>query len=122
MPQAERTVRLVVVGSRSGGTREAALPLTIGRSAEADWQIPSLEVSRMHCRLDWGDDGFVRVRDLESKNGTFVGDQLVHPDRPLWIPPGELLTVGPITIRVEYEIKAMGSSSEGAPLSEDPSS
>ena len=115
MPRAKPTVRLSVVGNRHGESREVTLPLTIGRGGEADWQISTLAVSRKHCQLSWDEDGFVRARDLDSKNGTFVGDQPVRPDRPLRIPPGELLTVGPVTFRVDYAIQEPEDASNGGP-------
>jgi pSer/pThr/pTyr-binding forkhead associated (FHA) protein len=47
----------------------------IGRSGECDLQLPSTrefgEVSRRHCELDI-DLPAVRVRDLDSRNGTLV--------------------------------------------------
>lgn len=93
-------VRFVVVGKTNDPTvSEVELPFTIGRSEEADWRIPHSLVSRCHCQV-YAHGGHVYVRDLDSLNGTFVGSERVRVQR---IDPGELLTVGPITLRVEYE-------------------
>ncbi len=44
---------------------------TIGRSADCDLQVPAGEVSRHHCLLEV-DPPHVHVRDLVSRNGTFI--------------------------------------------------
>ncbi|TIM59056.1 MAG: FHA domain-containing protein, partial [Mesorhizobium sp.] len=51
----------------------------IGRSAEADWQIddPDMFVSRAHCRITGGPDGYF-VTDTSS-SGLFINDS----DSPL---------------------------------------
>jgi pSer/pThr/pTyr-binding forkhead associated (FHA) protein len=43
----------------------------VGRSADCSLQLPGLEVSRRHCLLDI-DPPVVHIRDLGSRNGTFV--------------------------------------------------
>jgi eukaryotic-like serine/threonine-protein kinase len=43
----------------------------IGRSSDCPLQIPAMEVSRHHCLLEVDPPG-VRVRDLCSRNGTYV--------------------------------------------------
>ena len=49
---------------------------TVGRSKDCFLKIPQLEVSRRHCLLDI-DPPHVRIRDLGSRNGTFLnGDRI----------------------------------------------
>lgn len=55
------------------------------------------------------------VRDLGSRNGTFVGDQRIA-DEPMPIKPGDVLTVGGVTLRAEYA--ASSSPANGAQPSE----
>ena len=43
--------------------------------------------------------GRLRVRDLGSLNGTFVGSKRIEDAE---VPPGELLTVGTVTFRAVY--------------------
>jgi pSer/pThr/pTyr-binding forkhead associated (FHA) protein len=50
--------------------------VVVGRSG-ADLEIEDPEVSRWHCVLEIKDD-FVCLRDLESTNGTFFGDERVR--------------------------------------------
>jgi eukaryotic-like serine/threonine-protein kinase len=48
----------------------------VGRGKECFLRIPQLEVSRRHCQLDI-DPPHVRIRDLGSRNGTFLnGDRI----------------------------------------------
>src|SRR5690349_2963013 len=55
---------------------------TIGRSEENDIAIPSDHISRRHAEVRWDGSGYL-LRDLGSKNGTFLnGIRLTEP-RPL---------------------------------------
>lgn len=48
-------------------------PVTIGRSPDADVLILDEKASRVHCGIRFWDDEFF-IKDLKSKNGTFVND------------------------------------------------
>ena len=48
-------------------------PVTIGRSPDADVLILDEKASRVHCGIRFWDDEFY-IKDLKSKNGTFVND------------------------------------------------
>jgi hypothetical protein len=51
--------------------------LVIGRAPSCDIFVPVVRVNRNHCWI-WRDEGGVWVRDLNSRNGTFVsGTQLL---------------------------------------------
>src|SRR4051812_10556332 len=55
----------------------------LGRSGACDIQLPNtlefLDISRQHCVLDVGPP-LVRVRDLGSRNGTFInGERIRRP-------------------------------------------
>jgi transcriptional regulator with PAS, ATPase and Fis domain len=52
-------------------------PLVVGSSPECDVVVDDTHVSRNHCAITLGDDGAV-LRDLDSKNGTFVGELEIH--------------------------------------------
>ena len=52
----------------------AGRPATIGRSANADLQIVSGPVSRVHCQLQF-DGGNWLLTDLDSRNGTWIGSK-----------------------------------------------
>jgi transcriptional regulator with GAF, ATPase, and Fis domain len=70
----------------------------IGTRGVADLVLRDPKVSGLHCELTLGDR--LSVRDLGSKNGTFVGDyQVVEA----FVPWGEVLTIGETRLRVTTE-------------------
>src|SRR5262249_52854099 len=73
---------------------------TLGRARGCTVRIPSSEISRQHCRLRM-ENGIVTVEDLESINGTFLNGLRVR--RIESVHPGDRLTLGPVTLVVEYE-------------------
>jgi pSer/pThr/pTyr-binding forkhead associated (FHA) protein len=76
---------------------------TIGRSPGAELILEAPLVSRLHCRLEAGDD-HVTVVDLESTNGTFINDKRID-QAP--IAAGDRLRVG----RVEFSIERTSDAS-----------
>ncbi len=54
----------------------------LGRSEECDIQLPARAVSRRHAQITQTDRGYV-LKDLGSKNGTFVNGQEVAGSRVL---------------------------------------
>jgi diguanylate cyclase (GGDEF)-like protein len=70
--------------------------LTIGRAASNDIVLPADCVSRRHCHIERDEKGWF-VSDLDSKNGTFVGDGTHHGEaaiRRALLRPGCQLRVG----------------------------
>jgi DNA-binding winged helix-turn-helix (wHTH) protein len=70
------TALLLVVEGPLPGKRiflEKAAVL-IGRDEECDLVIPERQVSRYHARISLEGDGYI-LKDLDSKNGTFVNGQ-----------------------------------------------
>ncbi len=53
------------------------MPVTLGRAADCDIVLPERQISRYHVRIEWDADGYV-LRDLGSKNGTFVNGEKVR--------------------------------------------
>jgi DNA-binding NtrC family response regulator len=81
------------VTSNDGTRREVPLglvTLTVGSSQECDVVLDDPEVSRHHCSLTLTEEG-VMVRDLGSKNGTFIGGVEI---RVALLEPASELTVG----------------------------
>lgn len=70
---------------------------TIGRAKGADLIIDAALVSRVHCRLEAGNEG-VDVTDLSSTNGTFVNGKRV--DRAT-LAKGDKLRVGRVELTLE---------------------
>lgn len=50
--------------------------VTLGRASDCDIVLPERQISRYHVRVEY-DDGYI-LRDLGSKNGTFVNGERVR--------------------------------------------
>ena len=74
----------------------AFAPLVVGSSPECDIVLADSRVSRNHCEIRLTDRGVI-VRDLGSKNGTFVGDLAIVE---VLLPLGRKVTVGGSTLTV----------------------
>ncbi len=83
-------VRVVTGTSRGKEALLEAGTLVVGSHAETDLVVAERTVSRFHVELSLLADG-VRVRDLDSRNGTFVGDSRI--ESAIVQPPFEI-TVG----------------------------
>jgi hypothetical protein len=85
-------------GRQAGVRRPLGMPTTfIGRTQGCDIRLNVEGVDPMHCLLVVGVDG-LRVRDLNSVQGTFVNG--TRADNAL-LQHGDLLKVGPFQFRVE---------------------
>ena len=62
--------------------------ITIGRKSSNGIVVENLAVSGHHAKVDAVGDGFL-LSDLESKNGTFVNEQLVGTH---WLKHGDAVT------------------------------
>jgi DNA-binding CsgD family transcriptional regulator len=68
----------------------------IGRSRECEIQIPDETVSRRHAKI-WERSGVVFVRDLNSRNGTYVNGEQVTRCAVL---SGKILRIGDVSFKV----------------------
>ena len=93
-------VRIVVGVDERGAHRtyEGLAPFEIGRDKEAALALPDSEVSRSHARFELR-DGIVFVRDLESRNGTFLNGRRVS--EPIEVRVGDEIDVGTTRLRIE---------------------
>jgi Inner membrane component of T3SS, cytoplasmic domain len=71
----------IAISVIAGPARSVVYPvqkprIVIGR-ADADIMINDKEISRWHCSIEVKDD-VIRLRDLESTNGTFLADERVR--------------------------------------------
>ncbi len=97
-------VILTVVGGKADRRQvRVKVPVTIGRSRQAGLVVTHPMVSRRHCEL-YVANGILRVRDLGSLNGVFVGGKRVV-DAPL--PPQTEFSIGPLTLRVDYSVEQL---------------
>ncbi|HEV2296381.1 MAG TPA: ATPase, T2SS/T4P/T4SS family [Tepidisphaeraceae bacterium] len=72
-------------------------PITIGRHASNVIVLAEGNASRYHCVIEKAPEGGLRVRDLDSSNGTRVNGQLVKVMR---IGDGDTVTVGKTTMKL----------------------
>ncbi len=88
--------------SKDGVVAVQEVPITrsrfvIGTASDCHMRCPSSTLSPHHCEIGVR-DGQVRLRDLDSEQGTFVNDQRVDAERLLQ--HGDRLRVG----RLEFEL------------------
>jgi len=92
----------LVLFKKDGNTRGFRLPSTvtvIGRRQESDLCIPLMVVSRRHCELNV-EMGRLKIRDLGSRNGTYVNGQRVDQAE---VGPGDKIKIGPVTFGVQID-------------------
>ncbi|MCE2792074.1 MAG: FHA domain-containing protein [Planctomycetota bacterium] len=100
--------KLVVVGGEVQSQEvKLKLPAVIGRGKEATLKVPLALISRRHCEIRER-EGRLYIRDLGSLNGTYVNNYKITAEQPLL--PGELVTVGTITFRAEYQLNPQAQS------------
>ena len=96
-------MNVVLVTFKPDGSR-VKVPLTsatvtLGRGDECAVRIPTAKVSRKHCELSLADDA-LRVRDLDSANGTFVnGDRVTEVS----LSAGDVLRVGRVCFTIQID-------------------
>ncbi|MHC4758858.1 MAG: FHA domain-containing protein, partial [Planctomycetota bacterium] len=88
-------VKLVLLKNKGG---HKSFPLmggvtVLGRRRDCDLRIPLKSVSRRHCQINL-DNGSIKVRDLNSMNGTEVNGETV--DEAV-IKAGDNIKVGPLS-------------------------
>ncbi len=78
------------------------LSVRVGSSPDATLPLPSdRTVSRLHCDFEIEDHGMVRLRDLGSKNGTWIAGARV---REAELPDGARVVCGATTLEVRITV------------------
>ena len=76
-------------------------PVTIGRNSDADIVLLDDKVSRIHCGVRlW--DGEFYLKDLKSKNGTYVNGERVEVAK---LKSGDVIRVGSTSFTCEQEME-----------------
>jgi predicted component of type VI protein secretion system len=102
----------VVSGKHAGQKLRIPAPkFLIGRGEDCHLRPNSDLVSRHHCILFVGDSG-AAVRDLNSRNGTFVNDERIKTDTPLR--EGDRLKIGHLTFEVRLKATEAADGSQAA--------
>lgn len=99
-----RAIVRVADGPQAGLEVELAREsLVVGSGASADLVLSDPRVSRLHAELSLGSQG-VRVRDLGSRNGTFVGEARVGA---IVVPFGSRVRLGRTTLELRAADEAV---------------
>ncbi|TMQ15198.1 MAG: sigma 54-dependent Fis family transcriptional regulator [Deltaproteobacteria bacterium] len=89
---------VVVAGADQGKSVEIAKPrVTGGRSIISDLVVQDKAVSGTHFEVSARDDGY-RLRDLNSRNGVFVGDLRI---REVFLRPGTVFRIGHTSVQFQ---------------------
>ncbi|MBN1818984.1 MAG: FHA domain-containing protein [Sedimentisphaerales bacterium] len=94
----------LVLRKKNGTQKSFPLPnsvTVIGRRQECDLCIPLMMVSRRHCQLNL-DEGKLTIRDLGSRNGTFVNGERIEEAQ---IKAGDEIRLGPLEFTVMIDGK-----------------
>jgi S1-C subfamily serine protease len=100
----------VLTGEDAGRVVEVDRPLVLGRVRGADVVIRDARASRRHAELA-PEGGGLRLRDLDSANGTLVDDEPAHDEL---VGPGQEIRIGSVRIALLADEPAV----TGAPIAE----
>lgn len=103
-------VKLKVVTGAHEGKEISVLQdkFLIGRSESCQLRPKSESVSRKHCALVQK-DGRLLALDLKSRNGTFINEKQLTPDKAKILKHGDRLRVGQLEFEVVIEIGLGGA-------------
>jgi pSer/pThr/pTyr-binding forkhead associated (FHA) protein len=94
---------LSVVVTSSGGAFEVRLPargaVSIGRSVECEVRIEDAKASRKHAQLRVGET--IQIIDLESRNGTQVGETRLLPHEAFAVDLGARIAIGSTVLVIQ---------------------
>lgn len=91
-------------GPLAGQTIEVTTRLVVGREPDCNLRLPCEFVSRHHCALQ-RDDFALRIRDLGSKNGTFVNGHRIATGEAILL-HDDLVAVGATQFLIELTPQA----------------
>lgn len=72
--------------------------LLVGRRPSCDIRLEFPNVSSQHCELEWV-NGYWRLRDLRSSNGTKVNGERVDEK---FLQPGDTITIAKYQFEIDY--------------------
>ncbi|HAM16286.1 MAG TPA: hypothetical protein DCP91_10630 [Eggerthellaceae bacterium] len=94
------TLTFVTDENRTANSIRIDEPATIGRSSEADIQIPALALSGMHAAVE-PKGAFLVVEDLGSLNGTYLNGLPIY--RRVYCRPGDMVKLGETRLQIGCE-------------------
>jgi predicted component of type VI protein secretion system len=109
----------IVAGEERGRTVRVAGPhFVLGRDAHCELVLADAQVSRRHARLDVAEDGRVTLRNLASRNGTWVDGRRV--DDVVHLEGGEEIAVGRTRLRTSVRVPDVGAQRLPEPVAGAP--
>ena len=93
----------LVLFKKSGRSRAFPLPSSVtvvGRRQDCDLCIPLMIVSKRHCELNL-DQGRLRLRDLDSRNGTYLNGNRITDEAE--INAGDKIQIGPLNFVAQID-------------------
>lgn len=103
----------ILRGASAGKVVTVRVPrFYIGRSEECQLRANSDAISRRHCVITVTDTD-VRIRDLDSRNGTFVNGEQIGGEQKIQM--GDQLRVGPLEFLVTFVEPAGESGTKATP-------
>lgn len=110
-------VNLVLL-TQDGKRKDFRLPSSvtvIGRRQDCDLCIPLMNVSRRHCEINQ-DEGKLKLRDLGSRNGTFVNGAKVQESE---LNDGDQIAIGPLEFKINVKLASDNEASNEKKISAD---
>jgi sigma-B regulation protein RsbU (phosphoserine phosphatase) len=100
-PASGRTLRLEAIAGPpiEQLVADPSAPIVVGRSSNVDRQLADKTVSRRHFKLLKRGANWL-LTDLSSRHGTFLNGVRLDAEQPAPINDGDLIRVGPWTLRV----------------------
>ncbi len=106
----------VIGGAGAGGRRRLhGGALTVGRAPDADVVVPSERASRRHVEVRLDGDCFA-VRDLESRNGTWINGIAIEVDAWVSVDHGTPVRIGDSVLTVAAAAEAPSPSRDMRPF------
>ena len=98
--------------------------ITIGRAQDNDVVLNDAVISRYHAVLKFSESA-LSITDLNSNNGTYIGEQRIPPNAPADLKNDDRIHIGSFTLKVRLSDsisrKAQDSVSKAALLTDDSS-
>ncbi len=114
---------LELVGDLTKGpfALRADKPLSLGRAADSDIVLLAETVSRKHATVTVR-GGRAMLSDLGSTHGTFLNSLRLPPSKLTPVEPGDLIQIGPFTLRVIVTTDRSPAHPSTAQLQDEPTS